>query len=208
MDAVNISVSGYCWTNEVPGTVKPTGNGAIAPVEWGAALTLVTYMVASRFNSGIRVVELDESRMAIVHDNNLTHMLPGFPRCTGRDFGWLYVVSHYSATDYPGALGVIFDSLFAQCVTYRDICSPKVASEVEKRVSDAGAREVENYRHALGYYAEDGMWVNRTLTGLVFDGHPGVVASDALRGKDIPPLQDAIARVPDRRRLPVALQQK
>jgi hypothetical protein len=204
MDTVRVSVSSYRVTNELLGTVEPSGKCQQASVDVGVVVMMLLYMIGRRANVGVQIEELGKHRIAVTHEHGLTHMMPGFPEPDGdwsHEYSWLYVIESDPTQDV-NALHPITDMLRAMCNTYRDICSPAMLVEVMRLVGD-NSWEIANLRAALEYYGARHAWRESTLVSdyaeEIMRNNPSQIASDALQNRRVDTLPEAVQKTINRR---------
>ncbi|HSX02998.1 MAG TPA: hypothetical protein VLI05_06865 [Candidatus Saccharimonadia bacterium] len=210
--AVNLST---CGSDRAPlETVTPFGPVRQAMVDYSIVVGQVTSMIMNAANVGVKLIELTPERIVLFYEYDrssafgLEAQLPRVERGDGLDdlcprldcHSWLYT---FEAGDNRPDLNVLHETVFALAVVNRGICSPQVAAEVAQRFADDSAAESTNLRAALEYYGAPNAWRDRELVSDYADsillGNPCHIANDALLGRKVESLPEAVARVMRRR---------
>lgn len=125
MRTVLVSVSAYHVLDHALGLVEPKDECVQHVVDYDDMLSMIALM-ASVTVAQTDVVEIDDDRVVVAYDYNLTHMLR-FPRGIKweHEFGWLYAITP-NETDPASADAIIRlgDMLMAD---HRHIIVPRVA---------------------------------------------------------------------------------
>lgn len=126
----------YCEEIDVQrGVVETVGEPSRCVLDLDAAHGMITKMFGTRAVAGMRVVELG-ARIALVHGYLLG--------ATEAEHGLL---NTFEAAPGEGEDDIhrLADMIYAMCVTYPEICSPAVASEVEAFVASGRTAVLEHY---------------------------------------------------------------
>ncbi len=119
-------------------------------------------------------------------------------------YSWLYTIENDPNNEQGDGVHALTETVYALCNTYRDICSREVATWVAQQAGDADHWELDNLRAALEYYGtsqawrEDGKLVS-AYNEYILHGQPWRTAHDALSGRRVTPLPEAVQQMVDRR---------
>jgi len=214
-NTVKVTIS-ECRSNGQPlETVTPVGQTRAATVDYSVAMAQAVYMLTSHGNVGVEVRELSEKKVVLFYEYDLSHHfgIPDQPRPEPLDYiegvdavpdselpcySWLYTFELADGCTL-GGMNMLAEVVFAQAVVYRGLCSPQVADQVAVSVAENLRHENDNLRAALQYYGTCNAWRGRELVSDyaedVLRGDPYRIASDALRGRKVETLPEAVARV-------------